>query len=34
MREGRAKHFDPELLDLFLGSIDEIVAAKADFADA
>ena len=25
MREGRGRHFDPELLDVFLGSLDDVL---------
>ena len=34
MREGRGKHFDPFLLDTFLGSMDEVLAIKDQFSDA
>ncbi|MCP9490508.1 MAG: HD domain-containing protein [Solirubrobacteraceae bacterium MAG38_C4-C5] len=34
MRAGRATHFDPDLLDLFLGSLDEVLAAREGLADA
>jgi putative two-component system response regulator len=33
MERGRAIHFDPELLDLFLGSMDTVIAIKSDLAD-
>ena len=33
MREGRGTHFDADLLDLFLGSIDEVVRIKERYAD-
>ena len=33
MRRGRSTHFDPVLLDLFLGAIDEVVAIKDQFRD-
>lgn len=33
LKEERGEHFDPELLDLFLSNIDEIVAIKEQFAD-
>lgn len=33
MRERRAKHFDPALLDLFLQSMDEVLAIKTRYAD-
>ena len=33
MREGRGTHFDAELLDLFLDSIDEVIRIKERFAD-
>ncbi|MDQ3914386.1 MAG: HD domain-containing protein [Actinomycetota bacterium] len=33
MREGRGSHFDAGLLDLFLGSIDEVIRIKERFAD-
>jgi putative two-component system response regulator len=31
MREGRATHFDPELLELFLGSMNEVQAIATNF---
>ncbi len=33
MQEGRGSHFDAELLDLFLGSMDEVVRIKERYAD-
>ena len=30
MRSGRGKHFDPDLLDLFIDTIDEVRAAEPD----
>lgn len=33
MRERRASHFDPELLDLFLGDLDEVIAIRQRYAD-
>jgi putative two-component system response regulator len=33
MREGRGKHFDPKLLDLFLDSMDEVLAIRDKYAD-
>lgn len=33
MREGRATQFDPDLLDLFLGSMDDVLAIKARFIE-
>lgn len=33
MKEGRGRHFDPELLDVFLGSLEQIMIMKAKFAD-
>lgn len=33
LREGRGRHFDPELLDLFLDNMDEIRRIKYDLAD-
>lgn len=33
MREGRGKHFDPDLLDLFLGSMDDILLLRAKNLD-
>ncbi len=33
LKEERGEHFDPELLDVFLSNIDEIVAIKEKFAD-
>lgn len=33
MRAGRATHLDPELLDLFLGSMDEAVAILHEHRD-
>jgi putative two-component system response regulator len=34
MREGRGKHFDPSLLDTFLGAMDEVLVIKDKFSDA
>jgi len=34
MREGRGKHFDPSLLDTFLGAVDEVLVIKDRFSDA
>jgi len=34
MREGRGKHFDPSLLDTFLGAVDEVLVIKNKFSDA
>lgn len=34
MREGRGKHFDPSLLDTFLGAVDEALVIKNQFSDA
>jgi len=34
MREGRARHFDAALLDVFLDSLDHVLAAREQFADA
>lgn len=34
MRDGRDSHFDPELLDLFFGAFDRVLAAKDALADA
>jgi putative two-component system response regulator len=33
MREERGRHFDPELLDLFLGAIDDIVEIRTRYQD-
>ncbi|MGM0576831.1 MAG: HD domain-containing phosphohydrolase [Myxococcota bacterium] len=33
MREGRGRHFDPNLLDVFLDSIDEVLAIREAFPD-
>lgn len=33
MREGRGTHFDPELLDLFLGALDEVLDTRARLMD-
>jgi putative two-component system response regulator len=33
MRAGRGLHFDPELLDLFLGSMDEVLEIQEEFRD-
>ncbi|MBU4525187.1 MAG: response regulator [Desulfomicrobium sp.] len=34
LREGRGTHFDPELLDLFLESFDEVLTIKQKFGDS
>jgi putative two-component system response regulator len=34
MRDGRGSHFDADLLDLFLDSLDTVLATKAKLADA
>jgi putative two-component system response regulator len=34
MKTGRGVHFDPELLDLFLGSMDEVLEIREQFQDA
>jgi putative two-component system response regulator len=34
MRRERGKHFDPNLLDLFLESMDDVLAIKAQYSDA
>lgn len=34
LREGRGTHFDQQLLDCFLGSLDEILILKAKFSDS
>lgn len=34
MHEGRATHFDPDLLDIFLDSLDDVLAAREGLADA
>ena len=34
MRDGRGTHFEANLLDLFLGSLDPVLAAKDELADA
>ena len=34
MREGREKHFDPSLLDTFLGAVDEVLVIRERFSDA
>jgi len=34
MRESRGKHFDPSLLDTFLGAVDEVLVIKDQFSDA
>lgn len=34
LKEGRGRHFDPRLLDLFLASMDEMVAIKRRYEDA
>lgn len=33
LERGRAAHFDPELVDLFLGSMDEVLEIKHEFLD-
>jgi putative two-component system response regulator len=33
MLKGRAEHFDPDLVDLFLGSMDEILQIRDEFRD-
>ncbi|GLX82196.1 hypothetical protein theurythT_16480 [Thalassotalea eurytherma] len=33
IKEERGKHFDPRLADLFIESLDEILAVKADFVE-
>jgi len=33
MRDGRATHFDAELLDLFFDSLDDVLAAREGIAD-
>jgi len=33
MKEGRGRHFDPDLLDIFFASMDQILLMKAKFAD-
>jgi len=33
MREGRATHFDPELLDVFLANMDEVEAIRSEYVD-
>jgi putative two-component system response regulator len=33
MRDGRGTHFDPELLDLFLGSLDAVVATSEELVE-
>ena len=33
MIEGRGKHFDPELLDLFWEGLDEVLEIKARYSD-
>jgi len=33
LREGRGTHFDPEILDLFLGGFDEVLAIMQKFSD-
>jgi response regulator RpfG family c-di-GMP phosphodiesterase len=30
MRSGRGRHFDPDLLDLFIDTIDEVRATEPD----
>jgi putative two-component system response regulator len=34
LREGRGTHFDPEILDLFLGNFDEVLAIMQKFNDS
>jgi hypothetical protein len=34
MRDGRGTHFEANLLDLILGSLDPVLAAKDELADA
>ena len=34
LREGRGKHFDPEVLDAFLDSMEEVVQIQATFKDS
>jgi putative two-component system response regulator len=34
MREGRGRHFDAELLDLFLGSFDDVLAIRRSARDS
>lgn len=33
LKEGKGKHFDPDLLDVFFGSLDQILVLKSKFAD-
>jgi len=33
MRAGRARHFDPQLLDIFLGSMDQVLAIRQKYPD-
>jgi putative two-component system response regulator len=33
LRDNRGKHFDPSLLDTFLGSMDQVLAVKRQFGD-
>ena len=33
MRAGRGSHFDPEVLDVFLGNLDGALAIKAEYPD-
>ena len=33
IREGRGSQFDPDLVDLFCGSLDEVLAIRAEYAD-
>lgn len=33
MRDGRGKHFDPSLLDLFLGAVDQVLVIKDQYRD-
>jgi len=33
MKEGQGKHFDPELLDLFIGRFDEVVAIQKQYCE-
>ena len=34
MTDGRGSHFDPEILDLFLGNLDEALEIRERFADS
>ena len=33
MRAGRARHFDPQLLDIFLGSMDQVLSIRQKYPD-